>query len=327
VYENYGCDWYYALVRGLQIRQYPLDEKPFSMSFKQWWEGANPILNLGLTYETIEGNEVIRVEDKAYFFDPNPLLQFDFVNNIEETFDKDYIFRKAKIGYKIWKSEDVSGIDDTQTNREYSTILKAGGTDFLKQSELIAASYAIETTRRTSKEKSADFKYDNETFIIALNEETRAPETNEKFLSVTNLFYPETRYNIRLSAARNMLRWGNIMFGAFQTNLTDSLTFTKGEGNFDMTSQMIPTPCGDDDFNGEVFSEKQNIPITSNYLFKPILKQFKYPLSFSDYKLIRDNRTRAIAISETDQNHTVCFIKRLDYDINKSVATFILWER
>lgn len=333
-YENDGCYWLNALVRGLQLRQYTLTEKPFSISFKQWWEGLNPILNLGLGYDVIEGNEVVRVEEKAFFFDPDPILYLDFVNNIEESYDKDYIYKSVKVGYKKWQSEDVSGIDDPQTNHEYSTLFKIVGVPTTIQSDFIAASYAIETTRRTTKEKSADYKYDNETFIISLNsvsspEGTYQPELNENFDNITNLLNEETRYNIRYTPARNLLRWANILFGCVQEYLSSFLTFQSGEGNFDMTSEMVPLSPGNcrDDFDGNSLSEKQDIPVTNDYLFKPILKEFKFPLSYSNYKLIRDNRTRAIAISGTDENHEICFIKRLEYDINKSLATFIVWTR
>lgn len=50
-YDFDGCDYKYALMKGLHVRGYDFDDKPFFMSFKQFWEGADPIFNLGLGYE------------------------------------------------------------------------------------------------------------------------------------------------------------------------------------------------------------------------------------------------------------------------------------
>lgn len=336
-YDADGCEWHYALLRGLQIRQYELTDKPFSISFKQWWEGANPIFCLGLTYDNIDqvgDDQVIRVEHKSYFYDTDPVIYLDFVNNIVESNDKDMTFKKVKGGYKKWQSEDISGIDDVQTVHEYALLFKTIGTDLIIESDFIAGSLPIETTRRTTKEKSADYKYDNDTFIISLNPnpegspETFVPELDENFDEITGLLNPETRYNTRLSPARNILRWSSYIFGCVQKYLDSVLKFNRGEGNYDMSSTFGPSEDNTcPGFYNAALSEKQNIPVTNDYLFQPILLDFKFPLSFEDYKLIRDNRTKAIAVSESDTDHAICFIKKLEYDINNSLGTFTVWKR
>lgn len=50
-YDFDGCDYKYALMKGLHVRGYTFADKPFFMSFKDFWEGADPIFNLGLGYE------------------------------------------------------------------------------------------------------------------------------------------------------------------------------------------------------------------------------------------------------------------------------------
>lgn len=338
-YNNDGCGWNHGLTRGLQLRQYTLSEKPYSISFKQWWESINPIMNLGLGYDVVDGIQVIRVEEKAFFFDPTSILDLSFVNNIEQSYDKDYIFKKVKIGYRKWQSEDLSGLDDPQTNHDYATVFKTIGKEITIQSDAIAASLAVEQARRTTKEKSADYKYDNETFIIALNPtptgNTYTPELAENFDSVSNLLNYETRYNLTLTPLRNLLRWGNLLNGCLQKNTTSSYKFTGGEGNYDMVSDY--SLSGDAVCFNKItdsLSEKQDISLTGlsygdtiGYLFQPILLQFTHPLSYSDYKLIRDNRTRAIGVSTTDSDHEICFIKKLEYDINISKATFTVWKK
>ncbi len=50
-YDFDGCDYRYALMRGLHVRGYSFADKPFFMSFDDFWEGADPIFNLGCGYE------------------------------------------------------------------------------------------------------------------------------------------------------------------------------------------------------------------------------------------------------------------------------------
>lgn len=337
-YEGDGCAWEYALLKGLQVRRYSLLEKPFFQSFKQWWEGANPILNLGLGYETIIGQENIRVEEKRHFYDDSDVsVNIDFVRDIVRKYDDARIFKTVKIGYKKWQSEDISGIDDPQTKKTYATILKKAGREMILESEFIAASLAIETTRRKTREKSADYKFDNDTFIIAINPvpidvspETDPdvtdyePELDENFDSITNLLNSETRYNLRLTPARNFLRWRDWLSASLQAYPDSTFKFSAAEGNYDMTSDMINTSDGCVENRLDV-SEKQDMPVSADPFHLALLYEIKCPLDWDDYVLIRANRKRAIGISQTDENHVKFFIKDLEYEVVQGLVTILAW--
>jgi hypothetical protein len=337
-YEGDGCAWEYALTKGLQLRRYTILEKPFFQSFKQWWEGANPILNLGLGYETIVGQENIRVEEKRHFYDDSDVsLNIDFVRDIVRKYDDARVFKAVKIGYKKWQSEDISGIDDPQTKKTYATILKKAGREITLESEFIAASLAIETTRRKTREKSADYKFDNDTFIIAINPvpvdvspETDPdvtdyePELDENFDSITNLLNSETRYNLRLTPARNFLRWQDWLSAGLQAYPDSTFKFSAAEGNYDMTSDIINTSdgCVENRLN---VSEKQDMPVSADPFHLASLYEIKCPLDWDDYVLIRDNRKMAIGISQTDENHVKFFIKDLEYEVVQGLVSMLAW--
>lgn len=341
-YLSDGCATHLMVTQGLQLRQYTLASKAFSISFNDWWTGVNPILNLGLCYDTIDDNLVIRVEDKAFFFDDDIVLYLDYVNVVDEDYDLENIFNKIKIGYTTWKSEDVSGIDDPQTTHQYSTVFKTVGKEIDIESGFIAASLAIEQTRRTTIQKSQDYKFDNNVFVISVQTDEASsppgaflPKLDEEFDSVSNLFNSSTRYNLELTPLRNLLRWGNFLNGCLQRNLDTPYKFTYGEGNYAMVSDYsgsAPAIC----LNkiSDPLSEGQDINLTGigygpgiGHLFQPIVFTFTHPLSYSNYKLIRDNKHKAIGISETNSGHITCFIKKIEYDINKSKAIFTLWKR
>lgn len=493
-YGSDGCAWFYMLLKGLQIRQYSLLEKPFFMSFKQWWEGANPILNLGLGYETISrdgqvgpnpsfaalssfqnsgsgiawstganpsitmtdesegdsqlligeitnpyadipytinydvdttgiaigsfhlniriydgslttyvvndelltgnGNhadsviltptfipkyvvfvanrdtggfgpdsatldinsysasatapaaepeliEVIRVEEKSHFYQNEITVNFSNVREIRRMYDHEHFFNNVEMGYKKWQSEDVSGIDDPQTKRTWASRFKKLGKKISILSEFIAAGLTTEKTRRTTREKSADYKYDNDVFIIAINPvpvdispETSPdvidyePELNENFTSVTNLNNSDSRYNLRLTPGRNFLRWLNYLSGCLQQYVTSVFSFSSGEGNYDMRSTMIDTSpdCNDPaDYAGAQLSEKGSIGVSPDYLFIPIPIEISIPMEWEEYKMI--DRKKAIGISQTTENHEAFFIKTLEYKIAQGTAEGVLWPK
>jgi hypothetical protein len=123
-YPENGCGWMYTIMKGLQIRGYSLEEKPFFISFNQWWNGIHPILCLGLGYERLDdspGSDVIRVEQMDHFYEDDVSVTFSNVRDIRSYYDKDVIFSTIKVGYKKWESEAAGGIDDPQTKRTYST--------------------------------------------------------------------------------------------------------------------------------------------------------------------------------------------------------------
>lgn len=321
-YANRGCGANYVLSKGLQLRQYTLSEKPFFQSFNQWWNGINPILNLGLSYDEVAGEEVIRVEEKEFFYDPEISVYFDNVRDITKAYDNERIFKTIKAGYKTWQAEEISGLDDPQTKRTYASRITKSGVDNTLESEFIAASLAIETTRRKNREKSADYKFDDNTFIVSVRDGAGGvfdPETNQDF-TTTDLNNPETRYNIRITPARNFVRWLNYFSGFLQSYLTSFFKFSSGEGNYDMTS-LTSDPCE----HTTLLSEKQDISPTTNYLHLAALYELSIPMEWEDYATIRNNRTKAIGISQTTEGHKAFFIKDMEYRPMHGTATIRAW--
>lgn len=335
-YPSDGCAQMFTLTRGLQLRDYSLTEKPFSISFSQFWKGLNPIFNLGICYETIS-NEVIRMEDKAHFYDKTSIsVYIDDVRDIVREYDASRIFNLVEIGYNKGQGETASGLDDPQTKHTYATIIKKIKNTITLFSDFIAASLLIENTRRTTRIKSADYKYDDDTFIIAIKETSDTspnsfwPELSENFNSVTNLLSPETRYNISLTPLRNLIRWYNYLSGCLQKYLTSSFKFTYGEGNTAMQSDYsgsAPGMC----YNkiADNLSENGDLSLSYNsvlgFLHLPDLFTINIDLSWEQYSAIRANHKKAIGISQTNTGHKKFFIKTLEYTICEAKAKITCW--
>lgn len=325
-YITSGCGELFAIMKGLHVRGYSLADKPFAMSFDQWWNGANPIFNLGLGYERGGSPETdkIRIEQKSYFYDPTPSINLDFVNNIERSYALNYIFKAIEIGYNKWSAESESGVDDPQSKRTYRTRFASVGKDEKMLSQFIAASLAIEQTRRNRIEQGKDWRLDEDIIIIALSEGSPewVPEFDENFDSITGLLNSDARYNIRLSAARNFQRWLDFFSGCLQIPASEEFKFASGEGNYDMTTQLSGDDCEATSASPEpTIDEKGNFDVITP-LFVPIVYDFEHPMTFEEYKTIRDNRTMAIGVSRGNSDHKSCFIMNLDYKPTRGLGTF-----
>lgn len=327
-YEVDGCGWRYMLIKGLQLRQYTLTEKPFFQSFRQWWNGINPILNLGLGYETVNGVEVIRVEQVGYFYDQSQVsLNISNVREISSSYDESLTLKTVRNGYKVWQSENISGIDDWAKQTRASRLQKAGK-EMVDESEFIAAPLAIETTRRTTRKKSADYKFDDNTFIIAVNPVEISPmnyepELDENFSFITNLLNSNTRYNSVITPARNFFRRLSLYSIGLQDYLSSVFKFTGGEGNYDMVSDYdVSDGCNQET---SVVSEKMDIPVSGTPLHRNEVFEMIVPMEWEDYLSIRDNRNYPIGVSQTDTGHIKMFIKDLTFEPFKSRATINAW--
>lgn len=334
-YEDDGCAWNFGIVKGLQLRGYSLTEKPFFISLRQLWNGINPILNFGLGYETIDGVQMIRIEEKAHFFNETQSIELSNVRDITSKYDINHIFKTIKTGYKKWQSENISGLDDPQTKRTYATRFEKAGTELTIESDFIAASLAIENTRRTTREKNADYKYDNDTFIIALEREQASPglfypELSENFTSITGLINSSTRYNSILTPARNLLRWANYIGGCLQLYTSSVYRFVSGEGNYDMVSdydcaggmECQAVLCGS-------VSEKGNITVGDipDYIFYPLEYPITIPLTWDEFTVIRNALKNAVGISQTDSAFAAFFLNKFEYDIVNGEVTFSAWPK
>jgi hypothetical protein len=323
-YLESQCGGYYAIAKGLHIRGYTLAQKPFSISFDDLWAGINPILCLGLGYTTVSGVDKIEIEKREAFYNTTTILNLDYVNLIETGYDTKKIFKSIEVGYEKWSAESDGGTDDPQTKRTYRTRFKTVGEDTKILSKFIAASLAIEQTRRNTVTISKDWRLDDDVLIISLKAtDITTPELSENFTAVSGLNNYTTRYNIRLSCARLLMAWRKFFNGCLNWYTTnDDFAFASGEGNYDMASTMSPSAlCAGD---GVSLSEKQDIDggAGQDFMFIPITYSFTHPLSFNDYKLIRDNRKNAIGVSRTNSGHVPCHIMSLEYHITKGYGKF-----
>src|SRR5690606_39599598 len=98
--------------------------------------------------------------------------------DIKMTVATEYYYNNITIGYSTWENEEINGIDEFNSKRQFTLGLKTIGETDEILSNLVASGYAIEFTRRKKylDNSTEDYKYDNNTFIICLNRSTDRSE-------------------------------------------------------------------------------------------------------------------------------------------------------
>lgn len=330
VYAERGCASDNVLIKGTQLRGYTLSERAYSPSMKEWYEGVQPMFNIGIGYDrrVVDGvlKDIIEVEEIDKFYDASATsVDFYNVRKIKRYYAEDEIFNLIVNGYAKGESETAMGLDDTQLEQQRSVIFKNVSKRLDIISKYIAASVAVEATRRSVKEKSADYKFDNDTFVIAALYEAGAfrPELGSDFTAVTNLLNADTRYNIRHSCAHVFERWKRYLSGMLFQYPAATFDFRSGKGNYTMTSQLPENAC-EDTFGGNVLAENANLPVSSDFIFIPMPYQIEHVMSIQEYEAILANKKMAIGISQTNANPKKFFIDKLDYKLVQGTFSAIL---
>jgi hypothetical protein len=83
----------------------------------------------------------------------------------------------------------------------------------------------------------------------------------------------------------------------------------------------------DGDYEGLPLDEKQDIPVSNDYLFWPVAFRIEHKMTFTEYKAIRAKPRKAIGISQTGVNHKAFFIKDLQYKIKTGEVSIVAWPK
>lgn len=333
-----GCGGLRSVTSGLKIRKAPEDK--FFVSPKELIEGLNAIDNIGIAVEddpTLPNGELLVVESVDHFYQDEEILRHDAIPKSDIDTEEAKHYSKVLVGYKKWEVEDINGLDEFNSNRQYSTSIDTIDSTLDITSGLVAGSYPLEITRQQSFSDTgaADTKYDNETFIICMQRSdypvygSITPEQGN-IANPANIFSPNTVYNFRISPLRNLMRWYKSIAAAF-VNLADSankLFFSSGTGNLTAYGKMTDDFCRDEAME---IQENQNLFIThfsEPEKYTPIWKNetitYEYPMSLADYKAVKAKPYGYISSQCGGGDFEKYWIKELKFQVNKGMATFIL---
>lgn len=332
-----GCGGLRSLTSGLKIRKAENDK--FFASFKDIIEGLNGIDNIGydvIDDETVEGNKVLRVEEVGFFYQDREVLRHPGVPKATTEIEEAKHYSNILVGYKKWEVEDVNGLDEFNSNRQFNTSFDTIKTPLDITSNLIAGTYPIEITRQQSfaTTGAADTKYDNETFIICMRRTSYPYGNIEVELgnidNPQNIFSPETIYNYRISPLRNLMRWYKTIAAGFTSlyNTISKLFFISGTGNLAAAGEMEDETCK---LESTTIAENQNLFIThfsdpaeATPIWRPETNTYDYPMSLADYNSIKQYPYGYVSSQCGNGEFVKYWIQEIKYRVSKGTATFVL---
>lgn len=318
-----GCGSLRVLTSGLKLRR--AENPKHFMSLKELFDGLNGIDNIGMGVE----DEWLRIEPVEYFYQDVEIMRMPFIPKASLAIQESMAYSKILVGYKKWETENVNGLDEFNSNKEFRTTLSSVNNTLDITSGLIAGGYPIEHTRQQSFADTgqADTKYDNDTFIICVSRQLYAYGNDyavEQGITenAANFYSPATAYNWRIRPMYNLMRWWKSIAQSY-VNLVNSasrLIFSAGTGNLEATGNLSAY----DSCRVEATLKAENANVANTDIFagavpiwKPETKNFVYPMSLKDYNLIKANPLGYLSIQCGTGEYEKGFITNLLYRIGK----------
>jgi hypothetical protein len=342
-YEENGCGSFRAITNGFMIRSFPTTgdaARTIKMSMNDYFKGLNSIDNLGMGIEKVGDDYFIVIEPKSYFYDVDTtILTLDNVPNIKRYEIPELYYNRVNVGYESWESKFTNGLDEFNSKRQYDTGIKAVSNELDLISTLVASGYRIELARRMQyiDQNSEDSDYDEENFIVCLSnsvdyitdepQELYEAERDENFTTISNVISPETSYNLRISPARNLLRWSPVINAGLTKYEGREIKFTSGEGNY-KAETIIDGDCSGS-FNNNTLSEGQNVQwddlanADSTPIWIPEGADIRYPITKAQHELIIAYPKGVIEFSGTSTGHEKWFIDQYKF-VNGGESEFKL---
>jgi hypothetical protein len=177
-----GCGAYKAILNGFSIRNATGFNNP-KLSLQELIKSVDNIFCLGLGYETILGENKIRIEDRGYFYQDEEIMEITHIGNYTESVALELIFNKILVGYLKYLYQDLQFLDEFNAEHEYVTPIINNDSPLDLRAALITSGYAIETTRRKQFGDNPDesTQYDDDGFLIAVIEQPNTSSDQATF--------------------------------------------------------------------------------------------------------------------------------------------------
>jgi len=330
-----GCGSLRVLASGLRLRN--AETPKHFLSVKEIFESLNAIDNIGMAIESGAAYQpdFLRIEQTEYFYQDVEIARHLNIPKAEFALQSGMAYSIIKIGYQKWETENVNGLDEFNSNKEFRTSLKSINNTLDQTSGFVAGGYPIEKTRQQTfaDTGAADTKYDNDTFIVCVRRDYAAYGNYEveqgNIDSGANFYSPSTAYNWRIRPLYNLIRWWKSIAQSYVNllNTASKLFFSAGVGNLLAEGQLLDT-C---DVARDILPENHDlaqldVDLAKDYLpiWKPETMTYAYPMSLSEYNTIKATPNGYIWAECGESEGVKGFITNINYKLAKGEADITL---
>lgn len=169
-----GPGYKWMLCNGFMLRNFSLENKPFSTSWDELYKGVEPIWFIGLNYiKDANGDTLIQAEPAYKFFGTKRIYDIKEIFGYEELHSKEATFNEMEFGFAKYSEEEINTLDDFSTYRKDLTPITSYKNMYSKKSSFIASGWLIEKARRDqfNKTPSTSLPNDDAVFIIAYSDD------------------------------------------------------------------------------------------------------------------------------------------------------------
>jgi len=215
-----------------------------------------------------------------------------------ETIEKEYYpelsFNRIAVGYNSFEYESLGGIYEYNTTSKFTTPIKP-----VDKELNIVADYRADISGvlklMTEPEENKDIPGENEIFILDTIRDGAdfLLRTSEGFDQSEDLSNRDTLFNLDITPARNLRRWGSFIRGFAEKYTTASLLWQ----NSDKNTKLKSTETGE----SEVI-ESANVLISdlADPLWHPEIFTLEIPALENDINLINENPYGLIQITDSE---------------------------
>lgn len=268
-----------------------LENSKLKTNFNDFYKSYDS--KLGLSFQYDKENNIALIEEKANVYDDSSVvIDLGDISEFETNPLSDGLFSKLLVGQNPQTYDEVNGKDEFNTENEFLSPLTAVSTESNMKSIYRSDMYGIELTRlNLTNKKVTDGESDNDVAMLHIGStiagtipsgfagagEDYYELYRDSGLTITNIYSPQTAYNIKLSPLRCILRNGNYIRSLLYGNDTEYIKYqTSSKSNF--TGLKMVTDDGT-----TILDEGANILISdlNDIIFKPTIFQFKTRIPLS----------------------------------------------
>ena len=322
-YAADGAGAYLTLQNGRMIRNFPAPEYQLNTSLKEMFQSFDAVYCLCATIEKRDNKDVFRVEPYETFRNMKRVVKLgDFTNNISRSINPKRIFSEIVVGYKDQEYEELNGTFQFNGETNYSAPITTEGAKLDALCKYRADDIGIELTRRLqyADDPSKDYRADKDIFLIDAKHVNGVLEAKkaEDFVSVTGIYEPQLAYNLDITPARNLRRWGSYIRAGFIGIEDRKLKFVKGASNQSLTTTKI----------GEDYTVIEGADVLISDLSNPIeyaesIKIAEAAITDQDFININENRGGLVEFESAGVN-IFGRIAESEFDANKKIINFEL---
>jgi len=295
------------VTKGIFFRKQESLSYTIPVSLKDLFESLSAIYRLGMSIETIDGLEKVRIEALDDYFTSTVVVDLSSVlrsEDIEKQVIPDMFYKSAQFGYNKFEYDNNSGLWEFNTKGTWSTVTKAVQNDFKKISKyradgqgirlILTAPDHLDDNDVNDYDPTSDVKGDDDIFLISAvrNASVFDARTTEGFTSIGGSVYADESFNVLYSPGRMFKAWGANLYAGLIRSLNSTLRHQVTEKNSTLTSRLT-TESADVDEDGDVVA---NDLTASRWLNEKYI--VKAPLTLTQLNAIDANPNGLIKLGD-----------------------------